>query len=308
LKGARRITLKIVPEGWYFAGMPFVSFLLFTFLLSPQDRPSSCTQCPVWNEPHEPFRIYGNTYYVGTHGLSSILITSPTGHVLIDGALPESAPIITANVRQLGFKVQDIQLIVNSHAHFDHAGGIAELQKLSGARVAASKWTADVMRKGAVPRDDPQYGTIIPIAPLPKVETFKDGATLLAGSVAITAHLTPGHTPGGTSWTWRSCEQTRCVTIVYADSLSPVSADGFLFSHNTEYPDVLGDFVHSYAFLDRTACDILLTPHPEASGLWARLEQRKSKPDSLIDPGACHRLAENSRLQLRERLEKEKHP
>jgi metallo-beta-lactamase class B len=192
--------------------------------LTPQDRPSSCADCPKWNEPQQPFRIYGNTYYVGSHGLTSLLITSPTGHVLIDGALPESVPLIVSNIQQLGFKVEDIRLIVNSHAHFDHAGGIRELQKLSGARVAASRWTADVMRKGAVPRDDPQFGTIIGIKAISKVETLKDGDTLLAGSVAVTAHSTPGHTPGGTSWTWRSCEQSRCLNFVYADSLSPVSA------------------------------------------------------------------------------------
>lgn len=156
--------------------------------------------------PQQAFRIYGNTYYVGTHGLSSVLIASEGGHVLIDGALPESAPLIAANIRSLGFRIQDVKLILNSHAHFDHAGGIAELQRLSGARVAASRWTADVMKKGEVPRDDPQFGALRPIARVARVETFEDGETLRAGSLAVTAHLTPGHTPGGTSWTWRSCE------------------------------------------------------------------------------------------------------
>src|SRR5579872_1461027 len=176
--------------------------LLLLFLVCPliaQERPSSCAQCPTWNVPQQPFKIYGDTYYVGTHGLASILIASPSGHVLIDGALPESVPQIAANIRSLGFRLEDVKLIVNSHAHFDHAGGIAELQKLSGARVAAGKWTADVMRNGAVPRDDPQFGVIIPIARISRVEIFQDGETLRAGAVTVTAHLTPGHTPGGTS-------------------------------------------------------------------------------------------------------------
>jgi metallo-beta-lactamase class B len=151
--------------------------------------------------------VYGNTYYVGTHGLGSVLITSPTGHVLIDGALPESVPQIIAHIRSLGFRLEDIKLIVNSHVHFDHAGGIAELQKLSGAWVAASPWTADVMKKGIVPRDDPQFGLIVPIARVSRVEILKDGETLKAGAVTVTAHFTPGHTPGGTSWTWSSCEE-----------------------------------------------------------------------------------------------------
>jgi len=136
---------------------------------------SSCAADPAWNKPQKPFKIYGNSYYVGTRGLASILITSPAGHVLIDGALAESVPLIVANIRSLGLHTEDIKLIVNSHVHFDHAGGIAELQKLTGARVAASKWSADVMQKGAVPRDDPQFGTIAPIARVVRVEIFKDG-------------------------------------------------------------------------------------------------------------------------------------
>jgi metallo-beta-lactamase class B len=279
--------------------------LLLPFLLFPllaQQRPSSCAECAAWNAPQPPFPVYGNTYFVGTHGLSSILIVSPSGHVLIDGALPESAPLIAAHIRALGFRVEDVKLIVNSHVHFDHAGGIAELQRLSGARVAGSRWTADVMRKGAVPRDDPQFGIIVPIAPIPRVEILQDGQTLTAGTVRLTAHLTPGHTPGGTSWTWTSCQGSRCLNMVYADSLSPVSADGFLFSRS---PQVLDSFQRSYAFLDAAPCDILLTPHPDASHLWQRLDRRQSDPDALIDPGACRALAQAFRESLRQRMEKE---
>ena len=158
-----------------------LGILLPLILIFPglaRDAHTPCANCIAWNKPHPAFRIYGDTYYVGTDGLSSVLITSATGHVLIDGALPESASRIVANIRSLGFRVEDVKLILNSHVHFDHAGGIAKLQKLSGARVAASQWTADVMRKGAVPRDDPQFGTIVPIARVARVETFKDGDTL----------------------------------------------------------------------------------------------------------------------------------
>jgi metallo-beta-lactamase class B len=277
-------------------------FLLLATYVTAQDRPSSCSDCPTWNTPQQPFKIYGNTYYVGTHGLSSVLVTSESGHVLIDGALPESVPQIVANIRSVGFRVEDIKLVVNSHVHFDHAGGIAELQKLSGARVAGSAWTADVMKHGAVPRDDPQFGVIIPIARIAKVETFKDGETLTAGAVAVTAHLTPGHTPGGTSWSWRSCEGSRCLNMVYADSLTPVSADGFLFTRSKEYPRAVEDFEQSYAFLDSTPCDILITPHPDFSSFWQRLARRDSAPDALIDTKACRALAESSRERLKKRL------
>lgn len=279
---------------------------LFATGLFAQDRPSSCAKCPAWNMPQQPFKIYGNTYYVGTHNLSSVLITSQAGHVLIDGDLPESVPQIVAHIRSLGFRVEDIKLIVNSHVHFDHAGGIAELRKLSGARVAASKWSAQVMEKGAVPRDDPQFGVIIPIARVAHVETIKDGETLSAGAVTITAHLTPGHTPGGTSWTWRSCESGRCLDLVYADSLTPVSADGFLFTRSKQYAHAVEDFHRSYSFLDTTPCDILITPHPEFSNLWQRLEKRNSNPDALIDRTACHALAESSQEALKKRIATER--
>jgi metallo-beta-lactamase class B len=286
-------------------------FLLLLMLLTSgaftQDRASSCKECSTWNVPQQPFKIYGNTYYVGTHGLGSVLITSPTGQVLIDGALPESALQIASNIRSLGFRVKDIKLIVNSHVHFDHAGGIAELQKLSGARVAASPWTADVMRKGIVPRDDPQFGVIIPIARVGQVTTVKDAEVLHAGSTTITAHFTPGHTKGGTSWTWRSCENGQCLNLVYADSLTPVSSDDFLFTRSKEYPNAIADFERSYSFLESTPCDILITPHPDFSKLWQRLEQRNSNPNALIDPAACRTLAGTSREALKARLAEEGH-
>ena len=110
---------------------------------------TDCASCKVWNQPQEPFKVFGNTYYVGTHGLSSILITSPSGHILIDGGLPESAEQIRDHIRALGFGIEDVKLVLNSHVHFDHAGGIAQLQRWSRARVAASPASAPVDKKAA---------------------------------------------------------------------------------------------------------------------------------------------------------------
>ncbi len=266
----------------------------------------SCSNCAVWNAPQTPFHVYGNTYYVGPHGLSSFLIVSDAGLVLIDGALPESAPLIAANIRALGFRIEDVKLIVNSHVHFDHAGGIAELQRLSGATVLASPWSAGVMRDGGVARDDPQYGEIRPITKVAKVRELSDGQQFHLGQLTITAHLTPGHTPGGTSWTWNSCENGRCLNMVYADSISPISADGFKF---TEHPEAISEFQQSFAFLRTTPCDVLLTPHAEASNLWERMDghRRGQVPDPLIDASACRRLADNGRKALEERMKAERH-
>lgn len=269
---------------------------------------SSCADCPVWNKPQQPFRIYGNTFYVGPHGLTSILLTSKAGHILIDGALPESVPQVVANIRSLGFRIEDVKLIVNSHVHFDHGGGIAELQRLSGARVAASPWSAEVLTKSGVGKGDPQFGSIPPVPLVPRAETLRDGQTLRVGDINLTAHFTPGHTPGGTSWTWKSCEGGRCLNLVYSDSMTPVSAEGFRFSDSREYPGAVQDFEKSFAFLRAAPCDILLTSHPDVSGLWQRLEgrQRGDRPDPVVAPNACKELAERAEGQLRRRLESEK--
>ena len=290
----------------HLARFSVVVALVATFTAASAQTTPPCKQCAEWNVSQEPFRIYGNTYYVGVHGLSSILITSPQGHVLIDGDIPESAPKIVANIQALGFRIKDVKLILNSHVHFDHAGGIAELHRLSGAPVAASKFTALALESGHSGRDDPQYGELRPIQPVAHVRVIKDGETLHVGPLALTAHFTPGHTPGGTTWTWQSCDQDHCLNMVFADSLSAVSADNFRFSKNTTYPHVIQDFEKSFATLSALPCDILLTPHPDASDLWERLARRaKGDPNAFVDKTACRRLADTSRTGLEKRIASE---
>jgi metallo-beta-lactamase class B len=286
----------------------YLPLLLLLCAAIGQDKTSACAQCIEWNQPQAPFRIFGNSYYVGTHGLSSILVISDAGHILIDGDLPDSAKQIVSNIRSLGFHIEDVKIILNSHVHFDHAGGIAELQRLSGARVIASKWSAAVMKKGGFGVGDPQYGVLTPIQPIANIHELQDGEIIRLGDVALTAHLTPGHTPGGTSWTWKSCEGDLCRNIVYADSVTPVAAEGFRFTTRREYPEALGDFEKSFAFLETTPCDLLITPHPELSDLWDRLEarQRGVKPDPMVNTSACRELAEHSREQLRRRIAEER--
>ncbi len=259
-----------------------------------------CSSCAEWNEPQAPARIHGNTYYVGTKGLAALLITSRDGHVLIDGALPNSAPLILENIRRLGFRVQDVKLILNSHAHFDHSGGIAALQRASGAQVAASVPSAPVLERGMSGPDDPQYGVLLPSPAVPNVRRFADGETLRVGPIAVTAHLTAGHTPGGTSWTWRSCDRAGCVDLVYVDSQTPISADGFRYLDN---PALVTAFQRGHRTLEALSCDILLTPHPSASNLWDRLARGRQ---GLIDPMACKRFAATARQQLQRRLETER--
>ncbi len=260
-----------------------------------------CSSCAEWNVAREPLRIFGNTYYVGTQGLSALLVTSSAGHVLIDGALPESAPQILANIRALGFRVEDVKLILNSHAHFDHAGGLAALQRASGATVAASPASAPVLQRGASGPDDPQYGELLAFPALSRVNVIADGDTVRVSPLALTAHFTPGHTPGGTTWSWRSCEGASCLDMVYADSQSPISAEGFRFTRNRTYRSALADFARGFAVIERLRCDILITPHPEGNRLWERVAQR-----DLVDRDACRRYAATSRERLARRVATER--
>lgn len=260
---------------------------------------AACPSCAVWNAPQAPLRLFGNTYYVGTRGLSALLITSNEGHILIDAGLPNSAPLILANVAALGFRASDIRIILNSHAHYDHAGGIAALQEVTGARVVASAASARVIERGLPDHDDPQHGIALPMPPVRDVEVIGAEQVVRLGPLALTRHATGGHTPGGTTWSWRACDGVRCLDFVYADSQSPISEDGFRFTDGTRYPTAIADFERGHALLETIDCDVLITPHPGASSLW---ERATTAPDGLIDRQACKRYAASARRALQARL------
>jgi metallo-beta-lactamase class B len=259
-----------------------------------------------WNTPQEPFRMLGNTYYVGTAGLSAILITSDAGHMLIDGALPQSAAIIEKNISALGFRLRDIRLLLNSHEHFDHAGGLAALQRSTSARVAASPAAARALRQGHPTLEDPQYQSSLQarFETVQDVEIIADRATLRVGPLAVTAHFTPGHTPGATTWSWRSCERTRCVDIVYADSLTPVSDDGFKFTGDEKHPPIVDAFRRSITRVEALPCDVVLAPHPEFIALTAKLARLKERPDvnPFVEENACRTYAATARKRLEQRV------
>lgn len=259
---------------------------------------AECPSCRGWNTPTSPVHLHGNTYYVGTRGLASILIASPDGHVLIDGGLPESAPLIIASVRSLGFSEKDVKLILNSHSHYDHAGGLAALQRMSGAAVAVSQKSASVIRSGLAEKDDPQYGIALAFPAVRNVQVIESD-TLRLGGTNLVAHSTAGHTTGGTSWSWRSCELNECVDFVYADSQTPVSADGFKYTRSAAYPTAIHDFERGLRTLAQLSCDILITPHPGASNLWNRVNKRDGA--SLVDPEACRRYAASTHDALERR-------
>jgi metallo-beta-lactamase class B len=266
-----------------------------------------CAPCEAWNKDQAPFQIFGNTYYVGTRGLSSVLITSPDGHVLIDGALPQSAPLISRHVEQLGFSMRDVRIILNSHVHFDHAGGIAELQRISGAKVIAGDLAANVLRSGKVDRSDPQSGHLPPYPGATNVEALGARKTIGVGDIEVHVIHTPGHTPGGTSWRWRSCEEQRCLDIVYGDSLNAVSDASFKYGGDERYPKAAADMLASIAAFEAAPCELLIAAHPEFTGLWSVFdEQGKGDRARLIDASSCKRYAAGARERFDKRLASER--
>jgi metallo-beta-lactamase class B len=268
------------------------------------DPPVMCERCPDWNAPLDPFRIFGNTYYVGTAGLSSVLITSENGHILLDGGLPQSAEEIDRHIRRLGFRLEDVRLIVNSHAHFDHAGGIHALQHASKAVVAASPSGARALRQGLPTSDDPQYGFMGDFPRVPKVRVVRDGETQRVGALAITAHFTPGHTPGSTTWTWESCEGTRCLHIVYADSLNAVAWPGFKYSSD---PARVAAFRASIAAVGALPCDVIVSVHPDFTDVAGKLGRRAAgETDAFVNPQGCREYAETNARFLDRQLAAER--
>jgi metallo-beta-lactamase class B len=270
------------------------------------DAPIECRDCVAWNEPLEPLRIHGSTYYVGTAGLSAILVSTEDGLVLLDGALPQSAARIDESIRKLGFRTEDIRLIMSSHAHYDHAGGIAALQRASGAVVAVSAPSAIAFR-GDPATDDPQFTLVS--ARFPKVSNLRivrDRETQRVGGAAFTPYFTPGHSPGSTTWTWQSCEGGVCVDVVYADSLNPVSADEFRFTGDATRPSIADEFRASIRTVASLQCDILLSPHPGFFGLTDKLARRGADaPNPFIDADACRKYAEAARERLELRIAQE---
>ena len=259
---------------------------------------AACGSSTEWNQPAPPVRIHANTYLVGTCGISAILVTGSKGHVLIDGGTEAGADLIADNIRQLGFRLKDIRFLLTSHEHYDHVGGVARLQQLTGATVVSSAAAKAVLESGQVSRDDPQYGVIKGFAPVRVERVVADRQTLLLGDLYLTPITTPGHTAGALSWRWEACAGAVCRTIVYADSLSPISSDSYRFS---AHPAYLSSYRASLAKIASSRCEILLTPHPSAS----KMKERMTGAAPLFDQQGCKNYAARLGTMLDERLAKE---
>ncbi len=264
----------------------------------PADVAARARQCAGkdgWSDPAPPVRIFGNVYDIGTCGITVLLIAGPHGHIVIDAATAEAVPSIVGNIRRLGFRPQDVKLLLMSHSHIDHAGGLAALRRATGAKLLASAAAREVIERGRFAGDDPQRDILSPVDRVPVAGVLTDGQPVTLGPIRLTAHLTPGHSPDGMSWSWRSCAGKICRTVVFADSLSAVSSDAYRFRDHPAYVARLRATIAKVAALP---CDIVLTPHPGASDMAERLAGDKP----LVDRNGCRAYAAAATRRLDKRL------
>ncbi len=263
----------------------------------PDQWARTCKDWDDWDKPAPPFRVYGDTFYVGTCGITVLLVVSEHGTVLIDTGTETGVWHALNNVGRIGYDPTRIGLLLYSHEHFDHVGGMAAAQIYTMAPLLASPEAAAVFRTGKDDPRDPQAGMHDPMLPAPHVIPIEPGRPVTFGNIAFMPVATPGHTPGALSWQWESCEQGMCKTIVYADSLSPVSSDDYRFS---DHPEYLAAFRAGIERLRALDCDILLTPHPSASDMLAR-----ARTGSMVGGMTCAQYADSKSKAIDERLTKE---
>ena len=250
----------------------WLAILLFSsFLLAAQSD---------WNEPFPPHRIADNLYYVGSKGLSTYLITTSAGHILINSSFQRTVPIIRGNVEQLGFKFSDVKILLASHAHSDHTEGHALIKELTGAKVFVMQGDDQVISTGG----DGQYLYPSYHKPCKVDRVLKDGDTVTLGDAVLTAHLTPGHTRGCTTWTMQAKDRgkTYNVVIVGSANVNP----GFRLVNNTSYPEIAADYARTFRVLKSLPCDIFLGAHGAYYGMeakYARLKDTKGV-NPFVDP------------------------
>ena len=234
-------------------------------------------QSPTWNKPTEPFHIIDNVYYVGTEGLAAYLFRTHGGLILIDGATAEGAPMIEANIAKLGFKVSDIKILLNSHAHYDHSAGLAQLKKDSGATLQAMEGDVSALEGGFYLGSESVKAMSAPPVKVDKV--LHDGDKVTLGDFTLTANLTPGHTRGCTSWGWtatdKAAEKTYnglifCSATVAANRITPP----------LQYDGIIADYRKTFVKAKAMKVDIPLAPHPEFFGELQKAAKAKADPNA----------------------------
>jgi metallo-beta-lactamase class B len=259
-------------------------------------------QEPAWTQAVEPFRIAPGVYYVGTKGLAAYLIRSKEGAILIDGTLQENAPLIERNIERVGVPLDKVKLIVSDHAHFDHVGAVAQIKRDTGARFAASAGDAVALGRG-LPRGDTHYPARA-FPPITVDQVVADGQSLVVGDAVLTAHLTPGHTPGCTSWSTTVPDGDRRLDVLF---LCSITVAGNVLVGNRAYPGIAEDFEKTFVKLSAMRADIVLTSHPEIADVLGREARvRAGEAGAFIDPTALPRIVAQSRAAFEATLAEEK--
>ena len=258
-----------------------------------------------WTQPFPPHRIAGNLYYVGSRDLASYLITTPEGHVLINSSLEESVPLIRASVEKLGFKFSDIRILLISHAHSDHCAGSAEIVKLTGAKYWVMEQDADAVENGGAKKTRLGKGDYTQFPPAKVDRRLKDGDEVKLGEAVLVARLTPGHTPGCTTWTMHVTDSGRPLNAVIIGS--PNVNPGYVLVGNKNYPSIATDYETTFRLLNSLPVDLFLGAHGGYYGMeakHARLGDAKGNP--FIDPEGYHRYVQDREAAFRTEWEKQK--
>ena len=257
------------------------------------------------NQPVEPFKIIGNVYYVGASDVTSYLITTPQGHILIDAGFEETVPQIKANVARLGFKLEDVKILLINHAHYDHCGGLAELKKLTGARLLASPPDALVLEDGGA--SDFRFGgdRAFSFAPVKTDELLKDGQEIRLGQTILKTYFTFGHTKGATSWTMDVSENGKKYKIIFASSVTTLD---YSFVDNAKYPQIAEDFAKTYRTLKNIKADVFLASHGQFFDLLGKAEKLRAgaKTNPFIDPQGYQKFVADITKRFEDKLKTEK--
>lgn len=266
--------------------------------------PISAADPPDWWTPIKPFHIAGPIYYVGTKGLAAYLIRSGQGSILLDGTLARNAALVEHNIQSLGVPLHQVRLLINDHAHADHAGALARIKRDTGARLLASAGDRWALEHGT-PRGDTDYG-VLRFPPVKVDGIVGDGQRVRLGELMLTAHLTPGHTPGCTSWSMTVQDGGVPRRVLF---LCSITVAGNILVRNHAYPDVVGDYRATFAKLAKMQADILLTSHPEMADVLGREARREAgDADAFVDSRALPRLVAASRTDFEQALAKASRP